>query len=286
MLSYRHGFHAGNHADVLKHLCLLVILEKLTAKDKPAVYIDTHAGAGLYDLESPEATKTSEYLTGVDKLKNYSGNNPDITSYQQIIARYLARQQYPGSPMLALEVLRETDKLHLMELHNSEIDNLRDNLNHRRVTVHHRDGFEGLIALVPPAQKRGLVLIDPAYERADEYLQVTNNLQKAIRKWPTGVYAIWYPLLSARAGKKAGQSQNMLAQLVSLAPKNALNVSFEVSDPRDDLDMYGSGLLIINPPWQLDEALQLIGSELPDLLGAELSHCQFKLEWLKHEDQE
>lgn len=293
MLSYRHSFHAGNHADVLKHLCVMLVLEKLTIKAKPAIYIDTHSGAGLYDLVSKEANKTKEYRSGVSKILQYDGNNAVIRRYQSLIKPYIDKEVYPGSPVIAKAILREQDKLVLMEFHNTEIQNLKDNViesNIRgKIAIHHRDGFEGLLAISPPKPSRGLVLIDPPYEVFSEYQQVAETLEKTIKKWRVGTFMIWYPLLSKRAGIKSGESQRMRQKLASLDVKNCLNVELCVDDPQHDCGMYGSGLVIINAPWQVDESLADVLPDLHKLLAtaSEGSDDQkgFSVEWLKQEIQ-
>lgn len=286
MFSYRHSFHAGNHADVLKHLVQLLILQKLTIKAKPAVYIDTHSGAGLYDLDSAEAHKTSEYLSGIAKIQQYTGENQAILTYQNIVNQYMAHQHYPGSPLIARALLREQDRIILMEYHNSEINNLKQNLGKGVAEIHHRDGFEGMLAVCPPTPARGLVLIDPPYEVFDEYHQVVDNMAAVLRKWPNGMFAIWYPLLSERAGKKAGASQNMVHKLAQLPCKSVLNVTFCVEDDTPDAGMYGSGMAIINPPWQLDVELETLLPELHLILADKQLINGYKVEWIKYDSQD
>lgn len=286
LLSYRHSFHAGNHADVLKHIVQSLILEKVTQKNKPAIYIDTHAGAGLYDLGSEEALKTNEFSGGVSLLLDHQANSAALQRYQQRIASFTKNNHYPGSPLIAASILREQDKMVLMEYHNTEIDNLKYTVkNHISVTqtaVHHRDGYEGLIALLPPTPARGLVLIDPPYEVQDEYQQVLATLTQAIKKWATGIYAIWYPLLSSRAGKKAGLSEKLCQSVSELPVKSVLNITFEVEENTADAGMYGSGVVIINPPWELDDQLESI---LPELCVTLRGGVEVKatVEWLKTE---
>jgi len=297
MFSYRHSFHAGNHADVLKHICMMLVLEKLTVKSKPAIYIDTHSGAGIYELDGEEATKTQEYLSGVSKIIEYKGDNAVIQRYQTLITDYTKHESYPGSPVIAQNLLREQDQLVLMEYHNSEILNLKSNLksslagdeNQASVAIHHRDGFEGLLAISPPNPARGLTLIDPPYEVFDEYLQVVSTLETAVRKWPIGTYMIWYPLLSERAGKKSGESQLMIQKLAKLNVKNCLNVQLCVEQDTSESGMYGSGVIILNAPWQLDTALSETVPELYTLLAKPdyqtVEKHGFSINWLKQEEQ-
>lgn len=288
MLSYRHSFHAGNHADVLKHITQMLIINKLKLKEKPAIYIDTHSGAGLYDLQSAEAQKTKEYLSGVECLQVAHSQHEDIRKYQQLISEFLTQDQYPGSPLIAARTLREQDRLICMELHNTEIDNLRQNLSTTEcaasLAIHHRDGYEGLLAFLPPNPARGLVLIDPSYEVSDEYQQVTNTLEKALNKWPIGIYAIWYPLLSSRAGKKAGLSENMLKKISALDCKSVLNVALHVTENDGETGMYGSGMVIINAPWQLDVELESVVPALFSQLVKADTPGKAIVEWLKQAD--
>lgn len=283
MFSYRHSFHAGNHADVLKHLTQLCILQKIVAKDKPAIYIDTHSGAGCYDLDSNEAQKTAEFESGVARMSTQASSNPLLADYQQLVMPFWQKKQYPGSPMIAESVLRAQDKLLLVEYHNTEIENLRCNMQSGMAQIHHRDGFEALLAFCPPHPKRGLVLIDPPYEHISEYQRLYDCLHNATKKWPVGVFAVWYPLLSARAGKKSGKSEQMLRQLSQLPVKNVLDIRLKVQDNNDDAGMYGSGMVILNAPWQVDEIMQQALDELV-LQLTETTPVTGEVTWLKRGD--
>jgi 23S rRNA (adenine2030-N6)-methyltransferase len=282
LFSYRHSFHAGNHGDVLKHICQMLIIEKLKSKDKGFVYIDTHSGAGLYQLDTAEAQLTSEYQQGISKVQAYDGNDSAISAYQSLCATYLQTQHYPGSPEIARAMLREQDQLQLIEWHNQEIINLKSNMRGHNIATHHRDGFEGLIALTPPALARGMVLIDPSYELIDDYQQVVNAVTKAHQRWAGGIYMIWYPLLSKRAQAKYGQSEFMLEKLAKAPFKNLLVAELLLEDPDKDTGMYGSGLAIVNAPWQLDTQLKSILSQLSILL-AQSPKASYRLEWLIQE---
>lgn len=283
MLSYRHSFHAGNHGDVLKHICQLLLINKLKSKDKGFVYIDTHSGAGLYKLDSEQANKTNEYQQGISRLAAYQGNDPAILAYQSLCADYLRQDQYPGSPEIARKLMRDQDKLVLMELHNEEIHNLKINMGGANVAVHHRDGYEGLIAMTPPIPARGMVLIDPSYEVASEYQQVVDTVVKAHKRWTGGIYAIWYPLLAKReegqhGGTKAGLSEVMLDTLARQDFKNLLRIEMCV-DSEQKGGMYGTGMAIINAPWQLDEQIAACLTELTPLL-AKSEQAKYSFNWL------
>lgn len=278
MLSYRHGFHAGNHGDVIKHLCQLLILEKLKEKNKPFIYLDTHSGAGIYDLASEESKKTEEHIHGVIKLESYQGDNPAILHYLELLKPYLNDSSYPGSPELARIASREQDKLIFMELHNTEIGNLKRKIRANNVMIHHRDGLEGLLALLPPKPNRGMVLIDPSYELADDYNLVSKAVTSAVRKWPTGTFAIWYPILGQRSIMKQRRCVTMLEELSLLPVKNLLLAELIVEQDTADSGMIGSGMAIINAPWQFYPKIQSVLSELVEMLGQD-RHAKSNLEW-------
>ena len=288
MFSYRHSFHAGNHADVLKHLSQMLLLDKLKLKEKGFVYIDTHSGAGLYDLSSDNAQKTNEYQQGITRIAQYTGDNKTLNNYLALVKDYQRHHHYPGSPEIARALMRQQDKLILMEWHNNEIDNLRRNLKAQNVAIHHRDGFEGLLAMTPPVLPRGLVLIDPPYEVATEYQQVIDTVTKAYRKFNTGIFAIWYPLIAERSDKdplnnlaksKTGKSERLLADLAAQPFKNLLRVELCVTDKEAGTGMYGSGLAIVNAPWQFDSEMSQALDELTPLL-AQSDSASYTVEWL------
>ncbi len=281
MLSYRHAFHAGNHADVLKHAVEALILTQLCSKEKPFCYIDTHAGGGCYDLRGDWAQKKAEYVDGIARLWADRAPWQAIDAYLQTIARLNPGQQldfYPGSPEVARQLSRPQDKLMLMELHNQEIDILREHMaGDPRVAVHHRDGFEGLPALLPPTPRRGLVLIDPPYELKEDYQRVVQTLRKAMRRWPTGIYALWYPIL----GQAQDRSRDMLQAFRQDESFPSLLVAeLEVAAQSADWGMHGSGMLILNAPWQLDNQLQSLLPALCRTLSQD-AHARSRIEWLR-----
>ena len=281
MLSYRHAFHAGNHADVLKHATLSLVLNSFKQKDKPFVYIDTHAGGGIYDLDSEWARKTKESNSGVQRIWHEQSKWPELTDYFQILktlnTEQAGQQFYPGSPEVACQLLRPQDRLVLMELHPQEIEVLRSHLaRDSRVNIHHRDGLEGLTALTPPTPRRGLVLVDPAYERHEEYTQVVQAVKKAYTRWPTGTYIIWYPML-AKARDRSLRLLHDLKEKSSFESLLVADLSVEAQHP--DLGMHGSGLAIINPPWQLDQQLTTLLPRLAKTLQLD-SQSHWRVEWL------
>jgi 23S rRNA (adenine2030-N6)-methyltransferase len=278
MFSYRHSFHAGNHADVLKHLCQMLILQKLSIKIKPWTYIDTHSGAGLYSLTSEESQKTAEYLQGIERLVGYVGDCTAILNYQTLVNQFLQQNEYPGSPQIAAQLARENDKLVCLEFHNNEISNLKSNMRGTNAAIHHRDGFEGVLALSPPKPARGMVLIDPPYELANEYGLVVDTVTKLLKKWSSAVVAIWYPLLGGRAGAKQPLSNIMVESLSQLPCNNLLTVELEVEQQDQESGMYGSGLAIINAPWQLDSDLAECIPELHQLLKLDPA-ATYRIDW-------
>jgi 23S rRNA (adenine2030-N6)-methyltransferase len=265
MLSYRHAFHAGNHADVLKHFILLELIRHLNQKDAPYWYIDTHAGAGLYALDSGYATRLAEYQGGIGRLWQRNDLPPPLADYVAQVRSLNPSGElriYPGSPWFAQTALRTQDKLKLFELHSSDSPLLQQNFRNlgRRVQIQAGDGFAGLKALLPPAPRRALVLIDPSYETRDDYRQTLAALKDSLKRFATGVYALWYPQLSRP------EARQLPEQLRALPMKSWLDVSLSVATPSTDgFGMHGSGMFIINPPWTLQATL---AQTLPCLVEA------------------
>ena len=264
MLSYQHEYHAGNFADVHKHLCLRILFQSLLKKDKPFSYIDCHAGAGSYDLGSTQARRTGEFAGGIGKLWQHGqdADSPALAAYLQAVAALNKDgelRHYPGSPALARQWLRTQDKALLFELHPQAQRTLKKNLgSDPRFSVHARDCYEGLVALVPPPIRRGLVLLDPSYEVKDEYRRVAALTAGAHRRWANAIYAIWYPLLPA------SRHLDLLAELNRSGLGNILLSELTGAEPAAEGGMYGSGMAIVNAPWQTDKAL---GELLPAVAG-------------------
>lgn len=266
MLSYRHAFHAGGHADVLKHLVLLEILRGLTVKAAALRYVETHAGAGAYDLGGHEAQKNREHADGIGKLWSRPQPPPPVAALLDLVRRYNGARgalgRYPGSPSLARERLRPQDRLYLFELHPTVHAALARSVEgDRRVTVLRQDGLAGCVGLVPPPERRGLVFMDPSYELADEWARVVDALVKAHRRFATGVYAIWYPLIERRLVR--GFERELRG---SGLPRIEL---FELSVRPDapGRGMTGSGVVVVNPPWKLRDRLGPALPWLADTLG-------------------
>lgn len=257
MLSYRHAFHAGNHADLLKHCALLLALDYLLQKEAPLYYIDTHAGAGRYRLGSDESQKTGEYRDGIARIWSMPEPHPLLADYLATIAADNKGggelHSYPGSPQFAAHCLRSQDRLRLFERHPRDYPLLaRQFTDDRRVQVTNGDGFAGLKALLPPPSRRALVLIDPPYEVKSDYQQVVAALRDAHRRFATGVYMLWYPLIEQADAKRLPQ------QLDALKLGPALRAELCVAGVDEVPGLYGSGLFVINPPWRLGEQLRLL----------------------------
>ncbi|WP_321797139.1 23S rRNA (adenine(2030)-N(6))-methyltransferase RlmJ [Caballeronia sp. J97] len=277
MLSYRHAFHAGNHADVLKHAIVIQMLRYLGQKDKSYWYIDTHAGAGVYSLTEGFATKNAEFETGIGKLW-------DRDDLPALLADYVDEVKalnpdgdlrfYPGSPYLAWRTMREQDRMRLFELHSTEIDVLRHNFRDagRRAMIYDGDGFDGIKALLPPPSRRALVLIDPSYEDKRDYARVLTCLEESIKRFATGTYAVWYPIVTRM------ESQRFADQLKTIQPKGWLHAALTVRNPpADGFGLFGSGMFVINPPYTLAKELKESLAYLVDALGED-DNASFKLE--------
>jgi 23S rRNA (adenine2030-N6)-methyltransferase len=246
MLSYQHIYHAGNRADVHKHRLLCALLATLTSKERPISYLETHAGSGLYDLGAPEAVKTGEAADGVEaalREGRVPADDPWLSALRRIRAAH-GEHTYPGSPALARQRLRPGDVMHLFELHPQAVSELRRHLKGPGVHIHHRDGYEGALAIAPPTPRRGLVLVDPSYEVKTEYQAAADFVLALAGKWPQACIALWYPLLPA------GLHEPMLARLAGESPAFA-DYRTQWAEPGPERGMYGSGLAVLNPPWGL-----------------------------------
>lgn len=256
MLSYRHAYHAGNHADVLKHLVLVQILQYMTEKPAPMWVVDTHAGGGRYSLESVQAEKLGEYKDGVGRLWNATSQPKAVAEYLDAVRELNPEgtlRHYPGSPWLAYQALRKDDRLRLFELHSNEVKLLAKTFNGtgRQVNIVEGDGLAALNVVLPPPTRRGLVLIDPSYETRNDYAAVIKALKEGLKRFATGTYALWYPQVAKI------ESRQLPERLKHLPVKSWLHVSLRVQAPATDgFGMHGSGMFIINPPWTLAETLR------------------------------
>jgi len=269
MLSYRHAFHAGNHADLLKHCILVNLLRYLAQKDKPYWFIDTHAGAGAYGLDAGYASQNAEHEAGIAKLWRQTDLPPALADYVAVVRAINPNGNlslYPGSPYLASKLLREQDRMRLFELHPTDVDLLGKTFPDagNRIIVTRGDGFAGLKALLPPPSRRALVLIDPSYEDKADYQNVFQALSDSLERFATGVYAIWYPLLQRQ------EAQRLAERFARLKNVEWINATLSVSAPsRDGFGMHGSGMFIINPPWTLADTLRECLPYLALTLGVE-----------------
>lgn len=258
-MNYRHAYHAGNFADVIKHSLFTRILAYLKQKDKPFRVIDTHAGIGLYDLRGEAANKTTEAEFGIERLSSPFSQDIEqlLQPYRNVLASIRTRYgetTYPGSPAITRELLRPQDRAIFVELHEEDHALLSERFNQVTNTkVLHMDGWTALQALIPPKEKRGIVLIDPPFEQPDELTRLIQCCTKASEKWPTGIYAAWYPV------KNPQKIDNAWRTLKSSCSRPLLRAEVLIKRPSDVSQLNGCGLFIINPPWTLaQEAEQLL----------------------------
>lgn len=266
MLAYRHAFHAGNHADVLKHITLMLVLRYMNQKDKPYRMIDTHAGAGGYSLEGQYAQKKGEYLQGVARLWSRDDLPEAVADYMALVRQFNPDgmlEQYPGSPAIAQMMLRSQDQLRLFERHPTDHRILEAYLGEvRGAEVKDTDGFEGLKGQVPPSSRRAVVLMDPSYEGHGDYPKVISSLREAILRFPEGVYMVWYPQVSKL------EAAQLPRRLEGLAPKGWLHARLTVQQPdAQGFGLAGSGMFILNPPYTLHAQLLEVLPYLTEVLG-------------------
>lgn len=260
-MNYRHSYHAGSFTDVTKHIILTALLNALARKDAPYCYIDTHAGIGYYDLFSAFSKKTNEYKNGIEKIIAQENPPAIVKSYLDSVhainnkllhARYASLRYYPGSPMIARYFARAHDRIVACELHPEDHQTLRNAFaGDKQVSIHHMDGFLGLKALLPPNERRGLVLIDPPYEDIDEFKRIAHHLSAALKRWETGIYAIWYPI------KDQTQVQRFYRTLKENIDKPIFAIEL-TTYPDLPNHLNGSGMVVINPPWQFDTTIKEI----------------------------
>lgn len=276
-MNYRHLYHAGNFADVFKHIIVVKCLEKLRAKETPFCVLDTHAGIGMYDLASETAEKTEEYKQGIHQLLAATKKSDVFDSYLKIVHSFNGAdcRYYPGSPAIANQLLRSQDRLVLSELHTEDSNTLKYHFRHeKQVSVHHMDAYVSMKAFLPPKEKRGLVLIDPPFEEENEFERITQTLEMAHQRFHHGIYAIWYPIkdrLSVNYFHNALLATNIpkiLALELLLQPENTPNA------------LNGCGMIIINAPWKIDSDATIWLPELAKILGQERKSST-RIEWLR-----
>lgn len=265
MLSYRHSFHAGNYADVLKHIVQLLILEALQQKEKGFLYLDTHAGAGLYSLQSFEAEKTAEFTEGISYLWERDDLPEIVRHYLQQVKQVNPKDKlnfYPGSPLLAANLLRPQDRAILTELHPSDYPLLRKNMQKfSNIQVKRENGFQQLKSALPPKERRGFVLIDPPYELKEDYQLVVEAIVEGYKRFATGTYAIWYPVVLRQQIKK------MIHSFEATQIRKILQIELGIRPDSTQRGMTASGMIVINPPWKLESQMREILPYLSEVLA-------------------
>ncbi len=278
MLSYQHSYHAGNHADMLKHAVLARIIGRLKAKDKPFSYIDTHAGSGVYRLDDERLAKTGEAEGGLERILGAESVPEGLEDWISLLRDRAENLEYPGSPEQVRRLSRPGDRLELMELHPAEYENLRQRMSgDARVHVHKRDGFAGLLALSPPDPRRGLCLMDPSYELAEDWVKPAEAIAAAGRRWPVGILALWYPVV----GRRESELADLRDRVAGAGIPGTLLAELHVSPPTggaEGFGMTGSGMIVARAPWKLDEDVARILGWLRPLLAGEGGFT--RQEWL------
>jgi len=259
-MNYNHSYHAGNFADVFKHLVLLALIKSFLRKDKGFCYLDTHAGGGFYDLTTESAQKTKEYELGITKLFHKEQSPQLVRQYVSCVQRMNNRltqslisnlRYYPGSPAFAHYFLRSQDRMILTELHPQECQRLKTTYSQDpRVSIHCSNGYQSLKAFLPPKERRGLILIDPPYERPHEFVDILTALPIALKRFAIGTYAIWYPI------KSRGSIERFHLAMKEIVKQPVLITELSIYQEVSPLHLNGSGLAIINPPWELDQQIQ------------------------------
>ncbi len=282
-MNYRHAFHAGNFADVVKHLILVRILDYL--KRKPAAFrvLDTHAGVGLYDLEGDQAERTGEWLEGIARLVQ-TGLPPAAAELAKPYLDVVKAQNpdgqlrfYPGSPLITRSLLREQDRLFALELHPADAEALHENFaGDFQTRVTHLDGWAALGTHLPPKEKRGLVLIDPPFEEKGEFSRMVAGLVKGHRRWPGGIFAFWYPI------KEPSEVESFVADLKATGIPKILRIELTIRAPSIPARLFGTGMVVVNPPYALEQEMKTLLPPLAALLADE-GRGGFKIEWVAGE---
>ncbi|MFO1190344.1 MAG: 23S rRNA (adenine(2030)-N(6))-methyltransferase RlmJ [Alphaproteobacteria bacterium] len=277
MLSYRHGFHAGNWADVHKHAALMLLLGHLRQKPKPFCVLDVFAGDGVYDLTAPEALKTGEFRQGIGRIHRRADAPPGVAEFLNTLRASNAEGAlaiYPGSPALARGALRDRDRLILCEQHPTAYARLAAWAGgDGRIAVHRRDAFVALKALLPPPIRRGLVLVDPSYEVKADYETVAVAIALGLRRWAAGIYALWYPILPE------GRHAALIAAMEELPAERILVTRIAPPAP-PAMGLQGAGLVVVNPPWRFDDEMTVAGDWLAQALWPP-PFGRHDLRWLK-----
>lgn len=278
-MNYRHQFHAGNFADVLKHALLVPLVRALQRKEKGLLFLDTHAGRARYDLTAAEKgdtlARTPEWPAGIGRLWNRADLPESLSTYLEWVKDFDSRQRqpgeltdvpryYPGSPLLAQALARPQDRLALCELHPGEFAVLKSELDfEKRAVVQALDGYRGIRAFLPPPEKRALVLIDPPFEDAREHARIVEAVAEGLRRLPGGTFAVWYPLT------ERARADAFLDEIVAMGPPPTWTAELTVAGPRSTLKMKGCGLVVVNPPWQVDREIAPLLPFLAHVLAQE-----------------
>lgn len=276
MFSYRHAFHAGSHADILKHLTLIHLVEYLQEKPGALTIVDAHAGAGIYSLKDGFASVSKEAEGGIFRLQAFANSNPLPESIQRYLDAIQAENTpeelstYPGSPFIIARLLRPQDRLKLFELHPKEIDILRHNIGElkqaKQIDIYAEDCFKRLKGLLPPPSRRGLVLIDPSYEDKQDYRYLEETMEEALQRFATGCYAIWYPALSRR---ESAALPDRMKKIATNHKRSWLHAQLRVENAPGERRLQASGMFIINPPWTLEKHLAQALPVLTKVLGVD-----------------
>lgn len=288
-MNYKHLFHAGSFADVFKHVILIALLQALSKKDKPFCYFDTHAGAGIYKLSLLENTGSREYLSGIEQvIQHYKAElskagaadsqksvhplHPLIVKYLDIVQTYHYPLYYPGSPLIAKACLDAQDHNHIIlsELHPIEYKALKDVFRaSHNVSIHLQDGYLAMKAFLPPKERRGLILIDPPYEKSHEWQSIVDALAIGLHKFQSGIYAIWYPIKDKKSVLHFKNDLKNLLLKKQMPSEKALVAELSLYPEDAELSLIGSGMIIINPPWKLEEEIESVARELLEILDKE-----------------
>ena len=277
-MNYRHAFHAGNFADVVKHIALVAILSHLKKKPVPFVVIDSHAGRGLYDLTGEEALRTGEAARGIYRLDDLKHGPEALTTYLDVV-RGCGAGLYPGSPLIAAKLLRPQDRLLGLEKHPADAEALTAALSpFRKTRVERVDGYRRLAALLPPPERRALVLIDPPYEAPDEFAAVARAAAEALRRFATGIYLIWLPI------KTGARADALCGEVLLAGPRKLLRLDIDVGKSDGNERLTAAGLLIVNPPYGFEEEMRAVLALLEPRLGAKPDvPARSRLIWLAGE---
>lgn len=277
-MNYRHIFHAGSFTDVMKHAVVALILERLCAKDTPFGVLDTHAGIGRYDLESQQASRTGEYLGGIARVMAATERlPPELGPYLNAVRALNTEpgmlRWYPGSPRLARQLMRPGDRLLLAELHPEDVETLRQEFaRDRNTSVQHMDGYRAIKAHLPMKERRGMVLVDPPFEVTDEFERMVAALATGHARWPTGIYALWYPI------KERAAVWRFHDALERTGIRKILVAELTIHEEDTHQRLNGCGMIVVNPPWQLDRNLELVLPALHEAMGALAGGA--RVEWL------